>query len=170
MLCKKIDFSSEKVSWRVQMLSKKLYNLHIYIDADYKKTLVFTPAPVLYACRYSFAMSTHVCNVINVILTDFVKNSGFECCFRSARCIETQTRTSDNVEIWVFTSLNVQRWSFVVMLCIATPYVQINPHFINSKKQCLPALFLFRCLPSSLLVLILTANNQRHFMLNETWR
>ena len=37
-----------------------------------KKTSLFTRAPVLYACRYSFAMSTHVCNVLSI---DFVKKS-----------------------------------------------------------------------------------------------
>ena len=86
-----------------------MYNLQIYIDADYKKTRLFTPAPLLYACRYSFAMSTHVCNVLSI---DFVQKSWFESCFWSAQCIEAQTRTSENVKTWVFKSLNVQWWNF----------------------------------------------------------
>ena len=92
------------------MLSKTWYNLHIYIGADYKKTWFFTPTPVFYACRYSFAMSAHVCNLSS---KDFVKISRFECCFWSAQCIETQARMSDNVITWVFISLNVQWWSFI---------------------------------------------------------
>ena len=55
------------------------------------------------ASKYSFAMSTHVCNV----LTDFAKKSGFDCCFLSAQCIERQARTSGDVETRVFTPLNV---------------------------------------------------------------
>ena len=97
------------------MQIKALYILHIYIDADYKK-VVFYAAPILYVCRYSVAMSTRVCNVI---LTDFVKKSGFECCFWSAPCIETQSRTCDNVKNWVFISLHVRWWSLSdnVMYC-----------------------------------------------------
>ena len=30
-----------------------------------KNKCIFTPAPILYACRYSFAMLTHVCNVLS---------------------------------------------------------------------------------------------------------
>ena len=37
MLRKNIDLNFEKVCYRVQMLSKTWYNLHIYIDAVYKK-------------------------------------------------------------------------------------------------------------------------------------
>ena len=80
------------------MLSKTLNNQHIYIDADYKKhdfsrlRLFFTPAG-------THLLSTRVCNVL---LTDFVKNSGFEFCFSSTQCIETQAGTSNNVTTWVF--------------------------------------------------------------------
>ena len=95
-----------------------MYNLHIYNDADHKKTWFFTPAPVFYACRYSFPMSTSVCNVFS---TDFAKNSRFECCFWSTQCIETQGTqgTFDNVKTGVFISLNVQGWSFIdnVLYC-----------------------------------------------------
>ena len=74
-----------------------------------QKRWFLTSAPVLYACRYSFATATHVCSVLS---KDF-KNSGIECCSWSAQCIETQARTSDFVIIWVFISLNVQWWYFV---------------------------------------------------------
>ena len=64
-----------------------------------QKRWFLTPAPILYACRCSLATLTHVCNVL---LTDFVKKSWFECCFWSTQCTETQARTSDIVNIWVF--------------------------------------------------------------------
>ena len=73
------------------------------------KIWFFTLAPKLYACRYSFVMSTHVCNVKLTV----VEKIGFECCFWSTQCIERQTRTSDKVKTWVFNSLNVQWWSFL---------------------------------------------------------
>ena len=87
------------------MQTKALYILHIYIDSDYKKDDFFTPTPVLYACKYSFAMSTHVCNFL---LGGFVKKSGFDCCFLSTQCIERQARTSVDVETWVFTPFKVK--------------------------------------------------------------
>ena len=68
------------------------------------------PAPLLYASRYWFAMSTHVCNVLSI---DFFKTSRFDCCFWSTQCFETQARKSDNVKTGVFTSLNVQWMSFL---------------------------------------------------------
>ena len=80
------------------MQTKALYILHIYIYADYKKDDFLMPTLVLYACRYSFSMSTHVCNII---LRDFAKKSGFDCCFLSTQCIERQARTSVDVETWV---------------------------------------------------------------------
>ena len=127
--------------------------------------------PALYACRHSFAMSTPVCNVLNVSLTDVVEKSGFECCFWSALAIQTQARSFDDVKSWVFISLNVQWWNLIdnVVYCntlraIKAPIVELE------KAMFTPALFLFRCLPSTLLVLRLTVNNQRHFMLNVTWR
>ena len=107
------------------MLRKKLIWISKRLVRDYKcyqkhgitctftlmqstKTWHFTP--VLYACRYSFAMSTHVCNVFSI---DFVKKSLFEFCFWSVQCIETQATTSDIVKTWVFISLDVQWWSFI---------------------------------------------------------
>ena len=113
------------------MLSKTLYNLHIYNDTDYKKTWLFTFAPVLYACRYSFAMSTHICNVLSM---DFVKKSGIECCFWSAQCIEAQARTSDNVKTWVFLSLNVQRWSFIDKVVHCNTLRSIKAAFLELIK------------------------------------
>ena len=96
------------------LISKKLVRDCTFTLMKTTKNSVLTP--VLYACRYSFAMSTHVCNVFSI---DFVKKSWFECCFWSSQCIETQTRTSDNVKTWVFISLSVQWWSFIdnVVFC-----------------------------------------------------
>ena len=75
-----------------------------------KKRSNFTPASLLCACRYSFAMPTHACNVL---LTEFAKKSGFECCLSSAQCIERQARTSDDGETWVFTPLNIKLRSLI---------------------------------------------------------
>ena len=61
--------------------------------------------PVLYACRYSFSMSTHVCNIL---LRGFAKKSDFDCSFLSAQCIQRQARTSVDLEAWVFTPVNVK--------------------------------------------------------------
>ena len=55
--------------------------------------------------RYSNAMLIHIWNVV---LSDYVKNSRFQCCFWSARWIERQSRTSDDAKIWFFISVNVQ--------------------------------------------------------------
>ena len=92
------------------MQTKALYILLIYIDADYKKDDFFTPTHVLYTCKCSFAMSTHVCNIL---LGGFDKKSGFDCCFLSAQCIERQARTSVDIETWVFTPFNVKWRSFL---------------------------------------------------------
>ena len=60
-MCKNIDFNCEQLSYRVQMLSKTLYIVHIYIDADYKKhdfsrlRLHCTPAGTLLLCQHTFA-------------------------------------------------------------------------------------------------------------------
>ena len=86
--------------------------MYIYTDADYKIWL-FTPTPVLCPCMYSFAMSTHVCNVFSKDFFYKFPVSRFECCFWSSHCTETQARTSDNVKTWVFISLNVKWWSFI---------------------------------------------------------
>ena len=72
-----IIYFFEKVSKRKQMHTKTLYNLLIYIDADYQKDdfsrlrLYSTPAGT------HFSTSTHVCCVLS---TDFVKKSEIECC------------------------------------------------------------------------------------------
>ena len=109
MLCKNIGFDCEKVSWRLQLLSKTLYNLHFYIDAAHKKNMTFHACVCIYACRYSIAMSTRLCNVL---LIDFVKKSRFECCFWSTQGIETKARTSDNIKTGFFL-LSVHWWSFL---------------------------------------------------------
>ena len=120
----------EKVSKRKQMHTKTLYNLLIYIDADYKK-MMFTSAPVLYGCRYSFAMSTHVGNVLSI---SFLKKSGIECCLWSAQCTESQARTSDIVKIWVFISLNVKRWYFIVNIVYCNILRSIKAAFLELEK------------------------------------
>ena len=61
MLCENIDLNSAKVSWRLQIISKTLYNLQVYIDADYKKQdflrlrLYCTPAGTHLLCQHIFA-------------------------------------------------------------------------------------------------------------------
>ena len=88
-----------------------------------QKTWFFTPALILYVCTYSFAKSTHVCNVLSI---DFVKKSGFECCFWSTQCIETQAKMSSNVKTGVFNSLKVQWWSLInsVVYCNTLPSIK----------------------------------------------
>ena len=164
MLCENIDFNFEKLSWRVQMLSKTWYHLHIYIDAHYKN---MTFMPILYVCRYSFAISTYVCNVFSI---DFVKKSPFECCFWCAQCIETQARSSDNVKFCVFISLNVQWWSFLDLFVFCNIFCSFKAALFELERAMFTGATLFRCLLSSILVLILTVNNRRNFMVNVTWR
>ena len=113
------------------MQTKALYVLHIYIDADYKKHDFCLLAPVLYACRFSFAMSLPVGNVLSI---DFVKKSGFECCFWSAQCIETQSRTSDNVKTWVLYSLNVRWWSLLDDVVYCNTLRSIKAAFLKLEK------------------------------------
>ena len=96
------------------------------------KRWFFTSAPLLYACRCSFATSTHVCNVL---LTDFVKKSGFECCFWSTQCTESQARTSDIVKIWVSISLNVQWWSFIDIVVYCNILRSIKAAFRGLEKS-----------------------------------
>ena len=61
MLCKNTDIIFEKVSKREQMQTKTLYNLLIYIDADYKKDdfsrlrLFCTPAGIQLLRQRTFA-------------------------------------------------------------------------------------------------------------------
>ena len=56
MLCKNIDFIFEKVSKREQMQTKTWYNLHIYINADYKKM-------VFYVCACIVRLQVLICYV-----------------------------------------------------------------------------------------------------------
>ena len=104
-----IIYFFEKVSKREQMHTRTLYNLLIYIHADYKKDdflrlrLYCTPAGTHLLRQHTF------CCVLSI---DFVKKSGIECCLWSAQCTETQARTFDLVKNWVFIWLNVQWWSF----------------------------------------------------------
>ena len=109
MVCKILILLSKKSVREYKCYQEHCVTCTFKMIQTTKKSWLSTPAPVFYACRYSFAMSTRVCNVL---LTDFVKKSRFECCFWSTQCIETQARTSDNVKTGVFISLNVQWWSF----------------------------------------------------------
>ena len=95
------------------------------------KSMIFTPTPVLYACKYSFAVSTHNCNVFSI---DFVEKSRFECCFWSAQCIETKARTSDNVKTWIFTSLNVQWWNIIDNVVFCNILRSIKAAFLELEK------------------------------------
>ena len=76
-------------------------------------------------------MSTHVCSVLSI---DFVKKSGFECCFWSTQCIETQARTSDNVKTWVFNSLIVQWWSLIDNVVWCNIFSSIRAVFTELEK------------------------------------
>ena len=96
-----------------------------------KKGWVFTPAPIIYACRYSFAMSTHVCNVL---LTDFLKKSESEQCVWSAQCIDRQASTPDIVKTWVFISHNVRWWSFLDYVVYCNTLVSITTAFLELEK------------------------------------
>ena len=89
------------------------------------------PTPVLYACRYSFSMSTHVCNIL---LRDFAKKSGFDCCFLSAQCIERQARTSVDVETWVFTPFNVKWRNFLDKVVYCNNIRSIKVAFLELEK------------------------------------
>ena len=65
MLYKIIGFIFEKFREREQMQTKTLYNLLIYIDADYKKDnlarlrLCFTPAGTYLLRQHTFAVYNH---------------------------------------------------------------------------------------------------------------
>ena len=95
------------------------------------KTRLFTSSPVLFAGSYSFAMLTHVCNVLSLHV---VKKSGFECCFWFAQCNGTQARTSDNVKTWVFISLNVEWWSFLDNVLYCNTLRSIKAAFLELEE------------------------------------
>ena len=95
------------------------------------KTGLFTPAPVLFACRYSFDMLTHLCNVLS---KDFVEKSGFECFFWSAQCIETPAKTSENVKTWVFISINVQFFNSLDSFVYCNTLHSIEAAFLELEK------------------------------------
>ena len=113
------------------MQTKALYILHIYIDADYKKGKFSCQMPVLYACRYSFSMSTHVCNIL---LGDFAEKSVFDCCFLTAQCIERQARTSVDVETWVFTPFKVKWRNFLDKVVYCNNICSIKVAFLELEK------------------------------------
>ena len=95
------------------------------------KKRFFTHPPILYACKYSFAISKHVCSVLSI---DFVKESGIECSLWSAQGTETQARTSDIVKSCVFNSLNVQWWSFVDNVVYCNILRSIRAAFLELEK------------------------------------
>ena len=96
-----------------------------------QKTWFFTPVLVLYVCKYWFAKSTHVCNLL---LIDFDKKAGFECCFWSTQCIDTQARMSYNVKTGVFISLKIQRWSFIDNVVYCNNWHSIKAAFLELEK------------------------------------
>ena len=122
------------------MLSKTWYNLHSYIDSDFKKhdfsLLYCTRAGTDWLCQHT----SHVCNLFSI---DFVKKSRFECCFWSAQCIETQARTSDIGKTWVFISLNVQWLSLKDNIVFCNVLRSIKAAHLELEKQCSLAQVLF---------------------------
>ena len=95
------------------------------------KNMNFHACACIVCLLYSFAMSTHVCNVLS---KDFVKQYRFRCCFWSAQCNETQTRTSDNLKTWVFISLIVQWGSFIDNVVHCNTLRSIKAAFLELEK------------------------------------
>ena len=76
-------------------------------------------------------MSTHVCSVFWI---DFVKKSGFDCCFWSAQCIETQARTPKNVKTWVLITLNVKWWGVIDNFVYCIIFASIKAALLELEK------------------------------------
>ena len=88
-----------------------------------------------YACIVRLqVLICYVNNVCNKLLRDFAKNSGFDCCFLSAQCIERQTRTSVDVETWVFTPFNVKRRNFIDKVLYCNNLRSGNVAFLELEK------------------------------------
>ena len=71
---------------------------------------------IFHACACIVRLQVLICYVNTCwqrIISRFFKKSGFECCFWSAQCIETQLKTSDKVKTRFFISLNVRWWSLL---------------------------------------------------------
>ena len=73
MLCKKNEFKFEKVNKRKQILRKKMYNLHIYKDAENKKHNLSQGAHnlrlqvlICYVNRYFQRISIRFCYKVRV--------------------------------------------------------------------------------------------------------
>ena len=126
MLCGKIGFSFEKVSSRDKMLTKRLYNLHIYIDADYEKD-------DFHACVYFVRLHVFICYVntcLQRVINRWLINPSLSgLC--SEPCIERQARTFDIVKTWVFNSVNVHRWSFIDIVVYCNILLSLKPHFLK---------------------------------------
>ena len=111
-----------------------MYDLHIYIDADYNKNnlsrlrLFFTPS------GNHMVFLLHVCKVL---LSDFVKKSEFACCFWSAKCIGRQATTFVNVKTWVFSWLNVQWWSVIDNVVYGKTLCSIEVAFVEVEMTML---------------------------------
>ena len=129
MLNKKLLLISKKLAW-VQTLSKTLYNVHIYIDAHYKKMTI-------HPCGFIVLLQVIICYVntrLQRIIKRFCSKSGFQSCFWSAQCIETQARTSDIVKTWVFIPLKVQWWSFIENVVFWNTLRSIKAAFLELEK------------------------------------
>ena len=72
-----LSFFSRKLGRENKIQQKQFFSCIIILMQTTKKQF-FTPAPILYTLRYSFAIST---GVGNLLITDFVKKSRFYCCF-----------------------------------------------------------------------------------------
>ena len=71
-----------------------------------------TPKEMIFnACAFIVHLRVLICYVntcLQRLINRFIKKVGFECRFRSAKRVERQPRTKDNVETWVFNPLSVQ--------------------------------------------------------------
>ena len=88
-----------------------------------------------WACNVRLqVLSCYVKTRFQRIIKSFFLKSWFECCFWSAHCIETNSRTSDNVKRWVFTPLNTQWWSFSNKLVYCNILRSIKAAFLELEK------------------------------------
>ena len=131
MLRVKIDFNFEKTSEREQMLTITLCNLHIYIDADYKKDIFSclriycTTAGTHLLCQQMFA--TYYQEIL-------FKSSGSSVVSdpRNVLRDERGRPTKSKLEF-----LNRPLYSdgvLWIMLCFVTLYDKLKSHFLNYKK------------------------------------
>ena len=91
------------------MITHIIKPAHLHCFRQQRRQFI-TLAFICYTCKYSKAQPKHVWNVI---LPQFVKKFGFECCFRFAQCCERHAKKFDNVKTWFFSSLNLPWSSFI---------------------------------------------------------